>query len=106
VEYFEEPGTLYYFKYMLADPSGEAGEVNPYIPVATTRPETILGDTAVQSIPKTRATGNILAEKSLCPSWAGASRSSLTSMWTASLAQAPQDHARSRCQRLRHRPTS
>ena len=41
VEYSEEPGTLYYFKYMLADGSGE------YIPVATTRPETILGDTAV-----------------------------------------------------------
>ncbi len=40
VEYSEEPGTLYYFKYMLADGSG-------YLPVATTRPETILGDTAV-----------------------------------------------------------
>jgi valyl-tRNA synthetase len=42
VEYSEEPGTLYYFKYKLADsPSGE------FLPVATTRPETILGDTAV-----------------------------------------------------------
>ena len=41
VEYSEEPGTLYFFKYMLADDSGE------FIPVATTRPETILGDTAV-----------------------------------------------------------
>ncbi len=41
VEYSEEPGILYYFKYMLADGSGD------YIPVATTRPETILGDTAV-----------------------------------------------------------
>lgn len=40
VEYFEEQGKLYYFKYMLA--GSEA-----YIPVATTRPETILGDTAV-----------------------------------------------------------
>ena len=35
----EEAGTLYYFKYPLED-SG-------YLPVATTRPETILGDTAV-----------------------------------------------------------
>ena len=35
VEYSEEPGTLYFFKYMLADGSGD------YIPVATTRPETI-----------------------------------------------------------------
>ncbi|MCP4138794.1 MAG: valine--tRNA ligase [Chloroflexi bacterium] len=41
VEYVEEEGKLYYFKYMLADESGD------YIPVATTRPETILGDTAV-----------------------------------------------------------
>jgi len=41
VEYSEEPGFLYYFKYMLADGSGD------FIPVATTRPETILGDTAV-----------------------------------------------------------
>lgn len=40
VEYSEEQGVLYTFKYELADGSG-------YIPVATTRPETILGDTAV-----------------------------------------------------------
>jgi valyl-tRNA synthetase len=41
VEYSEEPGKLYYFKYMIA------GSKEEYIPVATTRPETILGDTAV-----------------------------------------------------------
>jgi len=46
VEYSEEPGSLYYFKYMLADGSGE------HIPVATTRPETILGDTAVAIHPE------------------------------------------------------
>ncbi|MCB0208079.1 MAG: valine--tRNA ligase [Anaerolineae bacterium] len=40
VEYSEEEGKLYYFKYMLANS-------DDYIPVATTRPETILGDTAV-----------------------------------------------------------
>ncbi len=40
VEYSEEEVTLYYFKYMLKDSS-------EYIPVATVRPETILGDTAV-----------------------------------------------------------
>jgi valyl-tRNA synthetase len=50
VEYIEEPGTLYYFKYMLADtdPSDRA----EYLPVATTRPETILGDTAVAVHPE------------------------------------------------------
>ena len=46
VEYTQEPGKLYFFKYMLADDSGE------FIPVATTRPETILGDTAVAVHPE------------------------------------------------------
>lgn len=41
VEYSEEPGFLYKFKYPLAGGEGE------FLPVATTRPETILGDTAV-----------------------------------------------------------
>ena len=40
VEYTQEPELLYYFKYQLAD-------AEDYIPVATSRPETILGDTAV-----------------------------------------------------------
>jgi len=40
VEYREEQGTLYYFKYPVTDS-------DEFIPVATTRPETILGDTAV-----------------------------------------------------------
>jgi len=46
VEYSQEPGKMYYFKYMLADSEGE------YIPVATTRPETILADTAVAVHPE------------------------------------------------------
>ncbi len=46
VENTPEAGKLYYFKYMLADSSGA------YIPVATTRPETILGDTAVAVHPE------------------------------------------------------
>jgi valyl-tRNA synthetase len=46
VEYSEEPGTLYYFKYCLADSTDE------FIAVATTRPETILGDTAVAVHPE------------------------------------------------------
>jgi valyl-tRNA synthetase len=40
VEYSEEDATLYYFKYKLAGS-------DEFIPVATIRPETILGDTAV-----------------------------------------------------------
>src|SRR5512145_492840 len=49
VEYSEEPGKLYFFKYMLA---GSDAYIGPYIPVATTRPETILGDTAVAVHPE------------------------------------------------------
>ena len=45
VEYSEEPGKLYFFKYMLAGS-------DEYLPVATTRPETILGDTAVAVHPE------------------------------------------------------
>lgn len=40
VEFSEESGKLYFFKYPLADSS-------EFLPIATTRPETILGDTAV-----------------------------------------------------------
>lgn len=52
VDHSEEQGTLYYFKYVLAgqEQSNEQGKgvASPeFIPVATTRPETILGDSAV-----------------------------------------------------------
>jgi valyl-tRNA synthetase len=64
VEYSEEVATLYYFKYMLkpetsevfAEHSRSAAEGTEtsevYIPVATIRPETILGDTAVAVHPE------------------------------------------------------
>ncbi len=52
VEYTEEPGKLYYFKYMLADDIEDKYGDAPFIPVATTRPETILGDTAVAVHPE------------------------------------------------------
>ena len=45
VEYFTEQGKLYHFKYKLKDS-------DEFIPVATTRPETILGDTAVAVHPE------------------------------------------------------
>lgn len=46
VDYTEEQGSLFFFKYPTADGSGE------FLPVATTRPETILGDTAVAVHPE------------------------------------------------------
>src|SRR6266498_370527 len=49
VEYSEEDANLYYFKYMIARRDGQlpVPTEDEYIPVATIRPETILGDTAV-----------------------------------------------------------
>ena len=61
VEYEEEPGFLYYFKYMLADGSGE------YLPVATTRPETIVGDTAVAVHPEDKRYQKFIGKKVLVP---------------------------------------
>ena len=61
VEYVEEPGFLYYFKYRLADESEE------FIPVATTRPETILGDTAVAVHPEDERYQKFIGRKVLVP---------------------------------------
>lgn len=47
VEYSEEPGKLYYFRYPIA-----GGGPDDFLPVATTRPETVLGDTAVAVHPE------------------------------------------------------
>jgi valyl-tRNA synthetase len=60
VEYSEEMGQLYVFKYMLADGSG-------HIPVATTRPETILGDTAVCVHPDDERYSNFIGKKVRVP---------------------------------------
>ena len=61
VEYSEEQGTLYYFKYRVAGTEGE------YIPVATTRPETILGDTAVAVHPEDPRYQNFIGKMALVP---------------------------------------
>ncbi|XP_057851241.1 valine--tRNA ligase, chloroplastic/mitochondrial 2 isoform X2 [Cryptomeria japonica] len=47
VEYSDEPGTLFYFKYPVA-----GGSIDDFLPVATTRPETLFGDTAVAVHPQ------------------------------------------------------
>ncbi|MBE0687116.1 MAG: class I tRNA ligase family protein, partial [Anaerolineaceae bacterium] len=61
VEYVEEPGFLYYFKYRLVDNSEE------FIPVATTRPETILGDTAVAVHPEDERYQKYIGKKVMVP---------------------------------------
>jgi valyl-tRNA synthetase len=67
VEYREEEGTLYYFKYPLAGADLSAGAGRGYIPVATTRPETILGDTAVAVHPDDERYRHLIGKTCLVP---------------------------------------
>ncbi len=60
VEYSEEQATLYYFKYMLAGS-------DEFIPVATIRPETILGDTAVAVHPEDERYKKFIGRKVVVP---------------------------------------
>jgi len=61
VEYNEEQGSLYFFKYLLSKDGGE------FIPVATTRPETILGDTAVAVHPEDKRYQKYIGQKVIVP---------------------------------------
>ncbi|GAB4535852.1 MAG: valine--tRNA ligase [Anaerolineae bacterium] len=67
VEYNEEEGILYYFKYPIAGADLEAGPGEGYIPVATTRPETILGDTAVAVHPDDERFRHLIGKTCLVP---------------------------------------
>jgi len=60
VEYTEEQATLYYFKYMLKDSE-------EFIPVATIRPETILGDTAVAVHPEDERYQKFIGKTAIVP---------------------------------------
>ncbi|MCA9865174.1 MAG: valine--tRNA ligase [Anaerolineales bacterium] len=59
VEYSQEQGLLYYFKYPVAG--------GGYLPVATTRPETILGDTAVAVHPNDARFTDYVGRTALVP---------------------------------------
>jgi len=60
VEYKEQEGNFYYVKYLLKDS-------NDYIMVATTRPETILGDTAVAVHPEDARYKDYVGETVIVP---------------------------------------
>lgn len=60
VEYSEENGTLYYFKYPI-DGSDET------VPIATTRPETILGDTALAVHPEDARFAHLIGKRAVVP---------------------------------------
>ncbi len=61
VEYEERDGTLYYFRYRLKEDPAY------FIPVATTRPETILGDTAVAVHPEDERYRHLVGKEVLVP---------------------------------------
>jgi valyl-tRNA synthetase len=73
VEYSEEEAKLYYFKYKLApqalkvSETFRASEEDEYIPVATIRPETILGDTAVAVHPDDERYKKYIGRKVIVP---------------------------------------
>ena len=60
VEYSEEQGKLYFFKYMISG-------TEDFLPVATTRPETILGDTAVAVHPDDERYQAFIGKKAVVP---------------------------------------
>ena len=60
VIYKEQNSNLYYIKYKLKDYEGE-------ITIATTRPETILGDTAICVNPKDKRYTSLIGKKALVP---------------------------------------
>ena len=65
VEYKEEKGNLWYIKYPVVDENGK--ETGEYIVVATTRPETMLGDTAVAVHPEDERYKNLIGKKIKLP---------------------------------------
>lgn len=60
VEYSEEAGHLYFFKYQVVGSE-------EYLPVATTRPETILGDTAVAVHPEDDRYKHLVGKQCMVP---------------------------------------
>ena len=66
VEYKEEATKLYYFKYPVVAPTPK-GRSGDYITVATTRPETMLGDAAVAVNPKDERYKKLVGQKVLLP---------------------------------------
>lgn len=65
LEYKEERGTLWYIKYPLVAPT--QGRSDDYVVVATTRPETMLGDAAVAVNPKDARYKKLVGKKILLP---------------------------------------
>ncbi|XP_073022347.1 valine--tRNA ligase, chloroplastic/mitochondrial 2 isoform X2 [Primulina eburnea] len=62
VEYSEEPGALYHIKYRVA-----GGSRSDFLTIATTRPETLFGDTAVAVNPKDERYSKYIGKQAIVP---------------------------------------
>jgi valyl-tRNA synthetase len=68
VIYKEQQGKLYYIKYKISSPlTPEGGTAADYAIVATTRPETIMGDTAVAINPNNPKTAHLKGKRLIVP---------------------------------------
>lgn len=62
VEYSEEPGALYYIKYRVA-----GGSRSDFLTIATTRPETLFGDTAIAVHPEDERYSKYIGMQAIVP---------------------------------------
>ncbi|XP_065004871.1 valine--tRNA ligase, chloroplastic/mitochondrial 2-like [Musa acuminata AAA Group] len=62
VEYSEEPGTLFYIKYRVA-----GGSRDDFLTIATTRPETLFGDTAIAVNPEDERYAKYIGRQAIVP---------------------------------------
>ncbi|KPH77532.1 valine--tRNA ligase [Bosea vaviloviae] len=60
-------GHLYYFNYQLEGASYDADDASTFITVATTRPETMLGDTGVAVHPENETLGHLIGRNVVLP---------------------------------------
>ncbi|MBK0064005.1 MULTISPECIES: valine--tRNA ligase [unclassified Acinetobacter] len=67
VESVEEKGSLWHFKYFFEDKSLKTQEGNDYLVVATTRPETLLGDSAVAVHPEDERYQHLIGQNIVLP---------------------------------------
>jgi len=67
LEYQEERGNLWYIKYPIKKIPNQKSQTPNYITVATTRPETMLGDTAVAINPKDERYKNLIGAIVILP---------------------------------------
>ena len=85
VDYTEDPGTLYFFRYPVVG-------LEEHLPVATTRPETILGDTAVAVHPEDDRYAHLVGKECEVPMSGGRSVSARKTVCGVTISSAAVSH--------------